>query len=1583
MSGNLLVKVILITILLGGGTNIIAESNIYSEIKLESNNSSSNRQEINKRETKPPHHLYAKVNNNIVNLNWFAPGEEPKLKNPEDFEAGFFPPAGWDLMKSTDLESPPIAIQENDKTWENTSKSPYNKKGKFAAFIKRDSKDCNWLVSPKITIEKDQKLSFDLYFVNNYYGTKFDVLILDKEKWIKVLSLDKKSKNNFYQERIDVDLKDYANKNIRVAFVYSYNNGLDLAIDNIKLTNVNSSIINPLREASEIKSYKIYRDDALIFTAKAEDRKYIDKLVPKGKHTYSVSAMYGETESSKTKEIIVHTIDAEIDLEHKGNYMGIDEKKEIKLKIKGFAENIKIDFGKDATPANEEGEGPYKVSYSSLGKKTITLNYNGIERKFINRLIVRPGEASVTRPQKISLNNSFQGVELNWRPNDITIYMQEGFEGRNFPPEGWQLKYSSNINSSVVSSPSGNLKWKANDKNDAIGANRSAVHWGNSSVITQPSFKGCQWLISPHYSIEENDELRFWLNYKNDKENGQVKHSRFHVMVKDNIEWKEVLYFGAGSENNNFEKEISISLDEFKGKDICVAFVAEESNGYQIAVDDIAIINQAKKGGKFKSLNVYRNDIIIETITEASITQFIDKSLSPQTNKYYVTIINKDDKESFPSNEIFAKSYGLNDLPYAQDFESSYDEISLSGKKNSWKIDNQTNHNNTTFSFPNNDGNYAAINCSEIDDKEVTDRLILPPVILDKYFNVFIEFDYVSDMQEFQLMGRNKINGKWELIENISPQSSWTHKKINLPSSLNYKAFQFSFFTTNSGVPKNGVALDNIKIGFVPGKKLVIEKNFEQYNHGESILLSNALVGQASTNNLYLTNIDSETINISNISVLGKGFSLKTPDAIIPLGSGERIPIQIMFTPTEEREYSGKIIIQNNSATPNFEVNIKANCGKAFWTYMLYIDEDRTGFDASEDLNQWEAVGSITGSVNYIALYNADDDTKDGIYYIQKDPEGMNLSFSSKRIDTEFNDNLNLNDPSTLTQFIKWAKANYPANHYGLNIWNHKENIFRRDRNWIQSNDRSQNKTKIKIWDIAKAIKEASNDDKVKLDIVGFDSSYFGQIETVYELKELTDIIIFSEKNIPNLGWDYTKTFEIINNNPKTDKYEIAKQFVDALKTSYALGGNQTVSKDGDEVCFSAIRTDNFKTEFITELNSFCEKTIKDLKKNKEEVKEVRKKSWKLNIPNHNNFVDFGDFLKQLTSADIISDEIKNNAQSLLTKYAKCIINTQENLTPKATGMMIWFPNEISKQNELPAYIINKQFLSISETKWDEFLLNYESPKEEGTPEPKPVFIGDKSIPINTIVQFMDVSSANPIKQTYKWIVDPKTIEYTNGTNENSAAPEICFKKAGKYTVKLIIKNSFGQKETEIKDGINVEKSNFNAPTNLFFNFNKTSKKVFLIWISPLIDETCQLSGYNIYRDGEKIASIADPKNKQFTETIIDNKNHQFYVTATYINPEGESTPSNTIEVFQQGVGLDELISAEINIYPNPNSGNFTINTKELIGAKLSILHISGKAILNKEIHSNLIKVNGLDSGVYLIKIASKNKLIIRKVVIR
>jgi len=110
-------------------------------------------------------------------------------------------------------------------------------------------------------------------------------------------------------------------------------------------------------------------------------------------------------------------------------------------------------------------------------------------------------------------------------------------------------------------------------------------------------------------------------------------------------------------------------------------------------------------------------------------------------------------------------------------------------------------------------------------------------------------------------------------------------------------------------------------------------------------------------------------------------------------------------------------------------------------------------------------------------------------------------------------------------------------------------------------------------------------------------------------------------------------------------------------------------------------------------------------------------------------------------------------------------------------------------------------------------------------------------------------------------------------------------------------------------------------------------------------------------------------------------------ITYTYEDENGcENSAQDSIYVDQcVGVNSINIEDNTVNIYPNPNSGEFSVSSKLTI-EKIIIINQSGNEVSAYDFNENSVKVNlDLPKGIYFLKIITteKNKEIIEKVIIR
>ena len=158
-------------------------------------------------------------------------------------------------------------------------------------------------------------------------------------------------------------------------------------------------------------------------------------------------------------------------------------------------------------------------------------------------------------------------------------------------------------------------------------------------------------------------------------------------------------------------------------------------------------------------------------------------------------------------------------------------------------------------------------------------------------------------------------------------------------------------------------------------------------------------------------------------------------------------------------------------------------------------------------------------------------------------------------------------------------------------------------------------------------------------------------------------------------------------------------------------------------------------------------------------------------------------------------------------------------------------------------------------------------------------------------------------------------------------------------------------------------------------------KTAILTW-SKLADIGDPFSGYNIYRDGEKLNTQLLTVT-EYNDEELANGTYTYQISAVYDLMCFESEWTEGVEVEIKYVGINELETDSYSIYPNPTNGNVTF---EGIGLNsIEIYDIQGRTLAQ---YTNLngklqINVNSYENGIYFVRlISSSGEMAVKRLVV-
>lgn len=264
---------------------------------------------------------------------------------------------------------------------------------------------------------------------------------------------------------------------------------------------------------------------------------------------------------------------------------------------------------------------------------------------------------------------------------------------------------------------------------------------------------------------------------------------------------------------------------------------------------------------------------------------------------------------------------------------------------------------------------------------------------------------------------------------------------------------------------------------------------------------------------------------------------------------------------------------------------IKVADAAARWTFMVYLDGDNDLEEfAISDFLEMAKVGS-TNEVKIVVQFDRcpgyDDSygnwTSTKRFYITKD---MTPTAANALADLG---ELNMGDPNVLKDFINWATANYPAEHYALILWNHgggwrekvealrkalkqaKSGAERAEiEKTLQELEREREPFKEVCSDSTsndyltmREVRNALNAANTDVDLIGFDACLMSMLEVAYEIRNCgPSVMVGSQEVEPGAGWPYNLILDGLCKNPSWTAAQLGSWIVEKYYASY--GSNQT-----------------------------------------------------------------------------------------------------------------------------------------------------------------------------------------------------------------------------------------------------------------------------------------------------------------------------------------------------------------------------------------------------------------------------------------
>ena len=283
---------------------------------------------------------------------------------------------------------------------------------------------------------------------------------------------------------------------------------------------------------------------------------------------------------------------------------------------------------------------------------------------------------------------------------------------------------------------------------------------------------------------------------------------------------------------------------------------------------------------------------------------------------------------------------------------------------------------------------------------------------------------------------------------------------------------------------------------------------------------------------------------------------------------------------------------------------------------------------------------------------------------------------------------IDMGSPQTLRTFVNWATNNYPADRYGIVIWNH-------GNGWRRSPDSQATRavsyddelgTSIQIWELPSALATTP------FEFVSWDASLMQMMEVAYEIKDKCKYVIGSEESPPGEGLPYDTVFGAFRDNPDATTATLSKSFVDGMLGVSAYATRKITQSVVDTSKLTSLSTAVTNLGTALKNNSSSLTTI---------VPSVRSSVQKYSFTGSRVYADMYDLCLKL-DANTTNASILSATAALKTAVTNAVIWEGHNAqSPGSHGLSIDFSGSATFGAVATDYA---NMRIATDTSWDEWL---------------------------------------------------------------------------------------------------------------------------------------------------------------------------------------------------------------------------------------------------------------------------------------
>jgi hypothetical protein len=256
-----------------------------------------------------------------------------------------------------------------------------------------------------------------------------------------------------------------------------------------------------------------------------------------------------------------------------------------------------------------------------------------------------------------------------------------------------------------------------------------------------------------------------------------------------------------------------------------------------------------------------------------------------------------------------------------------------------------------------------------------------------------------------------------------------------------------------------------------------------------------------------------------------------------------------------------------------------------------------------------------------------------------------------------------------LSDFIIWSQRNYPANQYGLILWNHGGGPVKGF-----GLDEHFNGDVLHLEELAGALETAQSQGQIHFDFIGFDACLMASLEIAHSLAPYADYLMASEELEPNHGWNYTSLLKELHIEPNMSPETLGKIISDSYLAEAREKG------DHHNITFSVIKLSEVKNivaelELLTEFSEPIFKSPSNFYDFAKALSKARSFGGNTATLGYTDLIDIKDF------ANHLSQKLSINTDRLTRALETAVVYKIDGSASKNTGgLSLYFPLK-DKQN--------------------------------------------------------------------------------------------------------------------------------------------------------------------------------------------------------------------------------------------------------------------------------------------------------------